>query len=147
MPQGHIARWMEAFSQFHMVVKHRAGDKHVNPDALSRIPETLTHCSSFVAGIKSEDLPCGGCAYCTRVHSLLSFLYEVDDVVHLAVDGTLQISEVNTAEKLSQDISGDRSTDEIDLACFETLCTELLNADTPVSPFAESNNTVSEETG
>jgi len=50
-PQGQIARWMEELSQFHMVVKHRAGDKHVNADALSRIPETLTHCSSFVAGI------------------------------------------------------------------------------------------------
>jgi len=48
---------------------------------------------------------------------------------------------------LSHDIGGDRSTDEIDLACFETLCTEPLNTDTPVSPFAESNSVVSEETG
>ena len=38
-PQGQLARWMEELSQYHMIVKHRAGSKHLNADALSRKPD------------------------------------------------------------------------------------------------------------
>ena len=65
-PQGQIARWMEELSQYNMVVQHRSGAKHGNADALSRRPDTLTSCSSYVAGINPADLPCRGCHYCVR---------------------------------------------------------------------------------
>ena len=66
--QGQLARWIEELSQYHMVVRHRAGIRHGNADALSRIPDPLSPCSDYVAGIKPEDLPCGGCHYCSRAH-------------------------------------------------------------------------------
>ena len=57
---------MEELSQYNMVVQHRPGTKHGNADALSRKPDNLTLCPSYVAGIKPTDLPCGGCHYCVR---------------------------------------------------------------------------------
>ena len=41
-PQGQLARWIEELSQYLMVVKHRAGIRHGNADALSRIPDPLS---------------------------------------------------------------------------------------------------------
>jgi len=34
-PEGQIARWLERLQQYDFVVKHRAGTKHGNADALS----------------------------------------------------------------------------------------------------------------
>ena len=51
-PQGQMARWMEELSQYNMVVQHRPGTKHGNADALSRKPDSLTPCTSYLAGIK-----------------------------------------------------------------------------------------------
>ena len=65
-PQGQIARWLEELSQYNMVVQHRPGTKNGNADALSRKPDNLTLCPSYVAGIKPTDLPCGGYHYCVR---------------------------------------------------------------------------------
>ena len=84
-PQGQLARWIEELGQFHMIVKHRPGSKHENADGASRIPETLSPCPSYVAGIKLKDLPCGGCHYCTRADQQWGeFIEEVDDAVGLA---------------------------------------------------------------
>ena len=58
-PQGQLARWMEELSQYNMVIQYRPGTKHKNADALSRKPDALTPCPSFVAGIRPTDLPCG----------------------------------------------------------------------------------------
>ena len=42
-------------------------------------------CSEFNLRVKLQDLPCGGCPYCTRAHSNWSgFDQDVDDVVPLA---------------------------------------------------------------
>lgn len=83
-PQGQLARWLEELSQFDMEIQHRPGKKHANADALSRIPGGEP-CSEFSLWVKLQDLPCGGCPYCTRAHSNWSgFDKEVDDVVPLA---------------------------------------------------------------
>ena len=65
-PQGQLACWMEELSQHNMVVQHRPGTKHGHADALSRKPDSLTPCTSYLAGIKPADLLCGGCHYCVR---------------------------------------------------------------------------------
>ena len=64
-PQDHLARWQEELSQYHMVKHHRAGCRHCNADALSRLP-----------------VPFGGCGGCPkRTHSNWNTLTkEVDDV-------------------------------------------------------------------
>ena len=38
-PQGNIARWLEELSQYDMDVRHRPGYKHINADALSKMPD------------------------------------------------------------------------------------------------------------
>ena len=83
-PQGQIARWLEELGQYDMLIQHRPGKKHLNADALSRIPETLEYCPNYRSGFKLEHLPCQGCPYCTRAHNNWSnFLEEVDYVVAL----------------------------------------------------------------
>ena len=37
-PEGQLARWLEVLAEYHFTVEHRPGSKHVNADALSRIP-------------------------------------------------------------------------------------------------------------
>ena len=37
-PQGQIERWLEELSQYNMDVRHRPRSKHINADALSRMP-------------------------------------------------------------------------------------------------------------
>ncbi|MES9879356.1 MAG: pol polyprotein, partial [Sedimenticola sp.] len=64
--QGQLARWLEELSQFDMDIVHRDGKKHINCDALSRIPDPLEPCDCYNAGLSPESLPCGGCPYCTR---------------------------------------------------------------------------------
>ncbi|VDI36546.1 Hypothetical predicted protein [Mytilus galloprovincialis] len=49
--EGQLARWIEELSQYNMLVQHRPGKKHVNADALSRIPDTLNECNSYLPSI------------------------------------------------------------------------------------------------
>ena len=86
-PQGQLARWMEELSQYNMDLRHRAGVKHSNADALSRIPaHNQVECDQFVPGVKPTDLPCGGCDYCVRADSQWgTFTREVDDAVPLTL--------------------------------------------------------------
>ncbi len=77
-PQGQLARWMEELSQYNMILKHRAGSKHGNADALSRI-QIADYCNAYSYGVKLESLPCGGCAYCARAeHNWTEFTEEMD---------------------------------------------------------------------
>ena len=72
---------------------HRSGNKHSNADGLSRIPDTLQPCDCNNAGIKVEELPCGGCRYCQRAHQQWArFEEDVDDVVPLAIKGSALVS-------------------------------------------------------
>ena len=42
-----------------MEATHRAGAKHGNAEALSRIQDPLSPCSDYIAGIQPADLPKG----------------------------------------------------------------------------------------
>ncbi|MBV2113414.1 MAG: DDE-type integrase/transposase/recombinase [Candidatus Thiodiazotropha sp. (ex Ctena orbiculata)] len=100
-PQGQLARWMEELSQYHMVVQHRPGTKHGNADALSRKPDDLTFCPSFVAGIKPTDLPCGGCHYCVRADQQWgTFLRDVDEAVSLTNTTPKTVSKVTMESEI-----------------------------------------------
>ena len=58
----------------------------MNADALSRIPNEMPYCGYYTANCTPEELPCGGCKFCTRVHQQWSkFEEDVDDIVPLAV--------------------------------------------------------------
>ena len=83
---GMLARWLEELAQFDMEILNRKGVKHVNADALSRIPDDFIACDCYRAGVSPTDLPCGGCNTCTRAHQRWSwFEDEVDDIVPLSV--------------------------------------------------------------
>ena len=84
-PDGQLARWMEELAQYDLQIMHRSGSKHSNADGLSRIPDRLSQCDCYRAGVDVELLPCGGCSYCTRAHQQWArFEEDVDDVVPLA---------------------------------------------------------------
>ncbi len=116
-PQGQIARWLEELSQYNMIVQYRKGRLHVNADALSRIP-TGEICNQYSFGVELKDLPCGGCKYCTRVHTQWSsFLDETDDIVRLAT-GSLEVRTVSVNPELDTphqiwDPGGDQATLEV----------------------------------
>ena len=67
--EGQLARWQQQMAQFNMQIVHRLGGIHSNADGLSRLPETVPLCDCYQAGRNLRDLPCGGCAYCTKEHS------------------------------------------------------------------------------
>lgn len=83
-PNGQLARWLEELSQYWMEISHRPGGKHVNADALSRLSQD-EDCLEYRHNVLPEQLPCGGCNYCTKKHQEWSrFIDSVDDAVPLA---------------------------------------------------------------
>lgn len=95
-PQGQLARWLEVLSQYnHMKIQHRPGKSHTNADVLSRysIDQPCPEMSIFV---KPENLPCGGCKHCVRVHAQWQDFVEIDNVVPLSS------TPVNTGDNASQ---------------------------------------------
>lgn len=84
--EGQLAKWLEERFSYDFQIKHRSGSSHVNADALSRIPETLSECACYDAGNSPENLPCLGCHYCIRAHHQWSrFPLDVDDVIPLSI--------------------------------------------------------------
>ena len=84
---GQLARWLEELSQYWMTIKHRPGAAHDNADCLSRIPHNV-ECDAFEHGVGLENLPCGGCKYCTRMQENWgSFISQVDEAVSLVSKG------------------------------------------------------------
>ena len=81
-PQGQLARWLEYIFQFRFRIQHHEGKKHGNADALSRQPASeADSCPSYRSRVAPPDLPCGGCAYCSKRHQEWGdFLENVDDV-------------------------------------------------------------------
>ena len=117
---------MKELSQFHMVVKHMAGVLHGNTDALSRLPDGMLPCSSYLPGLKVKDLPCGGCPYCTRADQQWGqFIEEVDDAVPLATGGlTVEAAteaEDITAKKCVLTTGEDATVEEQENAFFSNL--------------------------
>lgn len=78
-PNHQLARWLEELRQYVFEVQYRPGSKHCNADALSRLP--TANCPHYRANVELSELPCKGCAYCTRAHNNWSqFNEEIDDV-------------------------------------------------------------------
>ena len=81
--QGQLARWLEVLSQSIMQIQYRSGNKHVNADILSRY-EPGKPCQDMSIYTDPKDLPCQGCAHCTKIHrSWSTFVTEIDDTVPL----------------------------------------------------------------
>ena len=84
--EGQLSRWIEELSQYSMIIQHRSEKNHSNADGLSRIPDDLDACSNYRAGVSLNDLPCGGCEFCTRARKQwATFEEEVDFVVPLVI--------------------------------------------------------------
>ena len=60
--EGQLARWLEELAQYNMAIQHRPGNLHGNAD-------TLTVCNEYQPSIELDQLPCGGCAFCTRART------------------------------------------------------------------------------
>ena len=99
-PTDQMARWLEILSQFDFVIQHRAGNKHANADAMSRVPCDPDECSCYDNKSIIEELPCGGCNTCRRRHQEWSDFFEEDDVVPLSA------KRVRRAELASGDRGG-----------------------------------------
>ena len=50
-----------------MDVRHRPGSRHINADALSRMPD-IDWCEYYRLVQSVGGLPSGGCQYCQRMH-------------------------------------------------------------------------------
>ena len=37
-PEGHVARWLEKLQEYNFEIVHRKGLRHINADAMSRLP-------------------------------------------------------------------------------------------------------------
>ena len=69
-----------------MVVQHRPGKQHGNADGLSRIPDRIPYCPNYSHSAKLEDLPCRGCAFCSRAQKQWArFEDDIEDVLPLSV--------------------------------------------------------------
>ena len=65
-PEGQIARWLEISSQYNFKIVHRAGKRHQNADALSRIDEDNEPCEMYSAEVKLEDYYAEGVSVAPR---------------------------------------------------------------------------------
>lgn len=112
-PIGQLARWLEELQQYDMTIIHRPGKLHTNADALSRMPDDMEVCNCYHAGEKVEDLPCGGCPYCTRAHTQWArFSEDVDDVVPLAVREltNVDLQQASTSDQVDDLTSSSKPT-------------------------------------
>ena len=84
-PTDQTARWLEILSRFRFKIEHRAGRKHKNADALSRVPCDMSNCDCFDSANILSELPCGGCKTCKRKHEQWSAFMEESEVVPIQV--------------------------------------------------------------
>ena len=103
-PQGQLARWLEELCQYDLTIEHRAGAKHGNADALSRMDtDDPSVCDCYRAGGELDQLPCQGCSHCRKVHEQWSrFDEEVDYVVPLAVRRAEQEADPPEQDRVEQ---------------------------------------------
>ncbi|KAG1941111.1 interleukin-1 receptor accessory protein-like 1-A [Pimephales promelas] len=86
--EGQLARWIEQLSNFQYKIVHRPGNKHVNADALSRVPSFGAKCEN-VSDSRLE----GGVSVCAVREMLSSGEIEDELVGAQKKDATLQIVE------------------------------------------------------
>ena len=65
--EGQLARWIEELQNYDMELLYRAGRDHGNADGMSHLPDMVELCKGYKAGVKKEELPCGGCRFCVRM--------------------------------------------------------------------------------
>ena len=90
-----------------MTTQQCPGVRHAHTDGLSCIPEQLEACDCYNAGQDVCYLPCGGCPYCTKLHSQWSkFENEVDYGVFLATRhiSSLEVSATSAIPATSNDV-------------------------------------------
>lgn len=100
-PQGQLARWLEELSQYDFAIEHRAGRKHGNADAMSRLDvDDPDRCDCYRAGQDPSSLPCAGCSHCVRLHEQWErFDSDVDYVVPIAIRRST-VEQANSASDL-----------------------------------------------
>ena len=95
-----------------MVIQHCPGKKHGNADGLSQIPGDTEFCNCYETGVSPSSLPCGGCAFCTKVHSQWSrFESDVDDIILLSIWSASLAEPLNLSDILSPEFLGQEETD------------------------------------
>ena len=63
--------WHGGWKNWHKVICRvctKKGKQLANADALSRLPDSMTRCNCYRAGMTVRSLPCGGCRHCIRAH-------------------------------------------------------------------------------
>ena len=83
-PSGQLARWLEVLSTYRFVIQHRAGVKHGNCEALSRV-----------------NRPCTSCVHCERRE-------EEEREANLKDSETCQCSNLNEANQSNHENNGQR---------------------------------------
>ena len=61
--EGQLARWIEELHNYDMELLYRAGRDHGNAYRMSQLPDMGELCRGYKAGVKIEDLPCGGVVF------------------------------------------------------------------------------------
>ena len=61
--EGQLARWIEELQNYDMELLYRAGSDHGNADGMSRLPDMVELCRGYKAGVKIEELSCGGVGF------------------------------------------------------------------------------------
>ena len=136
--QGQLARWLEELQQYNMQIQHRRGRDHINSDSLSRAIDDsdFCHCYDTVADI--SQLPCGGCAYCTRAHDRWSdFEGNVDDVIPLSVPVVRSVDvSSNWADIIEPQLRAEKQKQDRDIQLVRSWLenppsTEIVSAESP----------------
>ena len=126
-PVDQMARWLEIMAQFDFKIEHRAGKKHGNADALSRVPCDPDDCPCYDGRTILTELPCGGCDKCVAKSELWSDFNKVDDVIPLAARriATAELqppqNTANEHESLGDDVSPDATPEPAKPASLATV--------------------------
>ena len=59
--EGQLARWIEELQNYNVELLYRAGRDHA--DGMSRLPDMVELCRGYKAGVKIEELSCGGVGF------------------------------------------------------------------------------------
>ena len=127
-PTDQMARWIEILAQFDFVIEHRAGKKHANADALSRISCDPDTCECYDNISIVDDLPCGGCNTCRKRHREWSDFFDENDIVPLSSKKVNVIHDLNSdSSSKNESINCDKATatnsaDFIDSNSGNVLC-------------------------
>ena len=108
-PVAQFDRWLEELSQYAMPIQHCLGVRPANADGRSCTPEQLDECDCCDAGQGVCSLPCGGCPYCTKLHSQWN---KLENKVHYGVP--LAIRHISSLEANATSATPATSDDVVD---------------------------------